>query len=781
MDTRASVETTSVNLDDLELLEQRILWLAAWTIHNANHIRENRDGLKVGGHQASSASMTTLMTALYFHTLRTQDRVAVKPHASPVFHAIQHLFGRQSIDQLQRFRGLGGAQSYPSRLKDQDDVDFSTGSVGLGVAITAFTSLVQDWLQARDLLPDGKEGRFISLLGDAELDEGNIYEALIEAAKHDIRNTWWIVDYNRQSLDAVTPERMFARYDEIFGACGWQVKTLKYGKQLKRVFSRAGGMALKHWLEDVPNDIYAALCYEGGEAFRTQLNDDLAEQTAALALVKSYDDDQLYALMTNLGGHCFETVIEAFDEAAKTDAPVFFIAYTIKGRGLPFQGHKDNHAGLMNPTQMAAFRDQLGVPEGEEWDAFAGLDGQAVTKLKAIIDGAPFAADRPELTAEKFDIPAEPFTAPAGAKQATQPAFGKILFELGKSDAPFADRIITTSPDVTVSTNMGAFVNRRGIFKRGQQADVFKDRKIASPQTWSMSETGQHIELGIAESNLFLMLGALGLSADLFGQRTFPVGTLYDPFIARGLDQLNYACYQDARFLLVATPAGLALAPEGGAHQSINTPLIGMSQPGLTSFEPAFVDELAIMMRWAFEHMQADDGGSTYLRLSTRAIDQVTREDDVWVDGALKGAYWLRKPTAGSKLAIVYSGVIAPEAMAAHDMLLDDEPGAGLLAVTSPGLLHHDWTRSGRARWTGEGGTGSHIAGLLSDLAPDAGLVTMLDGAPGALSWLGSVHGHRVRALGIEAFGQTGDLPDLYAKYRLDPDAVMDAVADLSC
>ncbi len=787
-------------LTALRALEKQVLWLSAWTVHNANHIRENRDGLKVGGHQASSASMTTLMTALYFHMLRPQDRVAVKPHASPVFHAIQYLYGRQSQDQLERFRGLGGAQSYPSRLKDQDDVDFSTGSVGLGVAITAFSSLVQDWLRARELVADDKMGRFISFMGDAELDEGNIYEALIEAAKHDIRNTWWIVDYNRQSLDAITPERMFARYGEIFNACDWQVRTLKYGKLLRRAFSRSGGQALKAWLEDVPNDVYAALCYEGGAAFRKQLERDVHGDAGFNGLLKSLDDEALYELMTNLGGHCLETILEAYTEASQTDKPQFMLAYTIKGRGLPFQGHKDNHAGLMNPSQMAEFRSQMGVPEGQEWTPYAGLDEAEAKRLHAFVEAAPFAADvtrRHE--APKFDIPAEAFAAPSGAKQATQAAFGKVLFEIAKSDAAFANRVVTTSPDVTVSTNMGAFVNRRGLFRRGDKGDEFKTRKIASAQTWEMSPTGQHIELGIAESNLFLMLGALGLSSSVFGERIFPVGTLYDPFIARGLDQLNYACYQDARFLLVATPSGLTLAPEGGAHQSINTPLIGMSQPGLTSFDPAFVDEMALMMHWAFEHMQADDGGSTYLRLSTRAIDQVEREDTSWAEGALKGAYWLKAPEPGAKLAVVYSGVVAPEAIAAHELLLEDEPGAGLLAVTSPGLLHHDWTRAGRARWTGEGASSSplspaaapsdvntpayisHIQSLLAPLAPDAGLVTMLDGAPGALSWLGSVRGQRVRALGVEAFGQTGDIQDLYEKYRLNPDAVLDAAADLSC
>ncbi|HWU13098.1 MAG TPA: transketolase, partial [Caulobacter sp.] len=626
----------------LRRIEERILWLASWTIHNANHLRESRDGLKVGGHQASCASMTTLMTALYMKALRPQDRVAVKPHASPVFHAIQYLFGRQSLEKLKAFRALGGAQSYPSRTKDTDDVDFSTGSVGLGVAMTAFASLTQDYLAARGAVKPEKMGRMISLLGDAELDEGNIYEALIEACKHDIRNTWWIVDYNRQSLDATTQDRMFTRYGEIFEAAGWTVETLKWSRRQREAFARPGGPALRQWIETAPNDLYAALSYQGGAAWRERLNADMAGDADALTLIAAYKDSDLGELMTELGGHCMETILEAFDRASQDDAPRFFIAYTVKGLRLPFQGHKDNHAGLMTEAQIAELRARLGVIEGEEWDPLSGLSAAEHTALKGLVARAPFAAN-----AEREHVaPAIPTPSPdallatvsGGGEMSTQAAFGKVMFEIARRDDEFAGRVVTTSPDVTVSTNLGGFVNRRGVFQRRAHEDVFKRRRIPSAQVWSKAETGQHVELGIAENNLFIALAALGLTAPLFGERLFPVGTLYDPFIARGLDALNYACYQDARFLLVATPSGLTLAPEGGAHQSIGSPLIGMSQPGLDSYEPAFADETAVLMAHAFDRIQARDGASTYLRLSTRVIAQPERTDDAWRQGVVDGA-----------------------------------------------------------------------------------------------------------------------------------------------
>lgn len=773
---------SKINSEDLAtmaLLEERILWLASWTIHNANHLRESRDGLKVGGHQASCASMTSLMTALYFKALRPQDRVAVKPHASPVFHAVQHLFGRQTIDQLERFRGLGGAQSYPSRTKDIDDVDFSTGSVGLGVAVTAFASLVQDYLAARGRVASDKMGRMISLLGDAELDEGNIYEALIEAYKHDLRNIWWIVDYNRQSLDATTTERMWDRFDDIFETVGWDVLTLKYGKRQLEAFARPGGKDLQTWIETCPNDLYAALSYQGGAAWRERLMGDLTNKKAQ-ELVASFDDVALSSLMTQLGGHCLETLLEAFEQASQDDRPKLFIAYTVKGWRLPFQGHKDNHSGLMTPTQIDALRAQLGVPKGQEWEILAGLDDAARARVEALVREAPFADTAPRrFTPPPVALP-DSFEVPTGASQATQAAFGKILADIAKTETDFAGRIVTTSPDVTVSTNLGGFVNRRGLFSRQATVDVFKERKIASPQTWTGSGAGQHIELGIAESNLFLNLAAFGLSGSLFNERLFPIGTLYDPFIARGLDSLNYALYQNAKFLLVSTPSGITLGPEGGAHQSISTPLIGLGQPGLTHWEPAFADELALLLRYAFGELQNEDGDCAYFRLSTRQVTQPERVDDAWKAHALEGAYWLEPPAQGADLIIAYCGALAPEARAGFDALRDEHPGIGLLAITSPDLLHRGWTSAGRARWTNGPRLKSHIEALLEPLSSHAGIITMLDGSPSALSWLGSVRGHRVRALGVERFGQTGDLIDLYRTYRLDVDAILDAAADLA-
>ncbi len=774
----------------LESLARKVLWLASWTIHNANHLRTTPSGLKVGGHQASCASMATLMSALYFDVLRPEDRVAVKPHASPVFHAIQYLLGNQSREKLAAFRALGGAQSYPSRTKDVDDVDFSTGSVGLGVAMTSFASLAQDYLDAKGLLPPGvRRGRMIALVGDAELDEGNVYESLLEGWKHDVRDVWWVLDYNRQSLDAVVQDKLFGRINELFESMGWRVETLKYGRRLNAAFEQPGGGALRQWIDDCPNSLYSALTFKGGAAWRAHLLEDIGDAAGVKALLDEHDDASLHTLMTDLGGHCMSTVLDAF-HGVQDERPTCFLAYTIKGHGLPFAGHKDNHAGLMNPEQMQTLREAHGVPEGREWDPFAGLDVDEKT-LREFLAEVPFAAGRNRRHHASRVSLAGPVEAPRADSQSTQDCFGRILASLARDSGTLADRIVTTSPDVTVSTNLGGWVNRRGIFDRRQVEDFFTEEKVASFQKWAPTPDGQHIELGIAENNLFIMLGALGLAHSLFGRRLIPIGTLYDPFIQRGLDALNYACYQDARFMVVATPSGVSLSPEGGAHQSISTPLIGMGQDGLASFEPAYGDELAAIMAFAFDYLQRDGtqvpphdlmadarGGSVYLRLSTRTLEQPKREmDEALRASVIDGGYWVVPPAADAPIAVVYQGVVAPEAREAHAAIVEDIPGAGLLAVTSADRLAKGWHGAERARRLGLRNARAHVETLLSALPRGAGLVTVMDGHPEALSWLGSVRGHRVRPLGVEHFGQSGDVQDLYRHHQIDTQAIIDACA----
>ncbi len=759
----------STEITHLKTLEQRLLWLACWTIHNANHLRPKQDGdVKVGGHQASCASMVSIMTALYFHVLRPEDRVAVKPHAGPVFHAIQYLMGNQTRQRLERFRGLGGVQSYPSRTKDTDDVDFSTGSVGLGVAVTAFASLVQDYLASRAWTAGRKPGRMIALVGDAELDEGNIYECLQEGWKHGLRNCWWIIDYNRQSLDGVVREGLWQRIEAIFGAFGWDVVRLKYGALQQAAFAEPGGDRLRAWIDACPNQLYSALTYQGGAAWRRRLLDAIGDQGPVTALLDRRTDDELAELMNNLGGQCVQTLAAAFD-AIDHDRPTVFLAYTIKGWKTPLAGHKDNHAGLMTRDQMADFQSRMGVAPGEEWEPLATVDDPAA--LHRFLDNVPFFAGGPRRYQAAMVESAGPVLLD-DAELSTQAGFGKILDRIGASGSPLADRIVTTSPDVTVSTNLGPWVNRRGLFARAKLADTFRDERIPSTQKWHFADTGQHLELGIAEMNLFLLLAAAGLSHELFGERLLPVGTVYDPFIARGLDALNYACYSDARFLLVGTPSGVTLAPEGGAHQSIGSQLIGISQPGLVAYEPAYLDELSVLMDWAFVYMQQEDGGSVYLRLTTRPLPQPSRRSGAdFGRDVIEGASWWREPGPNAEILLAYQGCIGHEVLQAAGRLGDGYRDIGVLAITSADRLLSGWTAAQRGE-----SEESHVGRLLSRLPRHCLLVTVTDGHPATLGWLGSVCGHRTVSLGVERFGQTGTIADLYALNGIDVDSIVRAV-----
>lgn len=777
-------------MTNLKTVEQQLLWLSHWMIHHANHVRPKEDAIKIGGHQASSASMVSILTALYFSALRPEDRVAVKPHAAPVFHAIQYLMGKLDQTRLENFRGYGGVQSYPSRTKDVDDVDFSTGSVGLGVALTSFASIIQDYVTAKAWGQGRPLGRMVALVGDAELDEGNVYEALQEGWKNGLRNCWWIIDYNRQSLDGIVREGLFSRIEAIFTAFGWDVVRVKYGALQRAAFAEPGGTALRDWIDRCPNQLYSALTFMGGAVWRKRLMEDLGDQGDVTRLIERRSDADLAALMENLGGNCVETLARTF-AAIDHDRPVCFLAYTIKGWGTPIAGHKDNHGGLMTKTQFDAWQDHMGVPKGQEWDRFATIKDRAV--FQDWLDQVPFFAQGPR----RYDdhaLPVPTIAPPADHEISTQMAFGKILDDLARGESELATRIVTTSPDVTGTTSLGPWVNRRKLFARTPQADAFIEQRIPSTAKWEFAPEGQHIELGIAEMNLFLLLAAAGLSHSLFGKRLIPIGTVYDPFICRGLDALNYACYQDARFLIVGTPSGITLAPEGGAHQSIATPLIGVAQDGLAAFEPAFADELAVILEWAFAYLQRDGGGqpdertwlrdetggSVYLRLSTNPVEQPgKRHDDAFRQGAIDGAYWLRPPGPNCEVVIAYQGVIAPQAIAAAGLLADQKRDIAVLAVTSVDRLNAGWTAAQRARSRGATQALAHVERLLADLPSHCLLATVIDGHPATLAWLGSVMGHRTMSLGVEHFGQTGTIGDLYRHYGIDAATIAKRIVDV--
>ena len=471
--------------EELNLLdvEKKVAWLANYIIHNANNLRKKDDELKVGGHQASCASVISILVVLYFKILKKNDRIAIKPHASPVFHAIQYLLGNQSVDNLKNFRKLNGAQAYPSRTKDFCEVDFSTGSVGLGGAMTIFSSFVQDYLYENKLFQE-PNNKMVSIFGDAELDEGNIYEALLEGAKHNLKNCWWIIDYNRQSLDGIIHGKLFEKIINLFKLMGWNVEILKYGKKLEGLKSSVSGNKILNWIDDCPNDLFSALTYQGGSEWRKTLNKNFNNDKKVLALIEKYDDDGLHSLMTNLAGHDLLSLEKAFLKYENNNTPTCFICYTVKGFGLPLAGHKDNHSGIMNLEQFKLYKKQMKVNEGKEWNKTEGLQASLPHFEQFIATNILANSKHSRVMKDKKIIIPDIGEYNFNKNLSTQEAFGKLLNELGKKNDESIKRIITTSPDVTVSTNLGGWVNQKNIFSTFKKSDIFGEKKVFSAQKW---------------------------------------------------------------------------------------------------------------------------------------------------------------------------------------------------------------------------------------------------------------------------------------------------------
>jgi pyruvate dehydrogenase E1 component len=768
----------TVDTQLLRAIERRVLWLAVRIVDYANRERPKEDELKVGGHQASSASMVSLMTALYFEDLGGEDRVSVKPHASPVLHAIEYLLGRLDRSYLTQLREFGGLQSYPSRTKDPFAVDYSTGSVGLGSAAPLFGAVADRYVQTRFGRSTG--GRFISLLGDAELDEGNLWEALMEPLARCLSNVLWLVDLNRQSLDRVVPGIKASELERHFEAAGWHVVELKYGHRLRAAFAREGGGLLRRRIDEMANEQYQALFGASEETIHAALLDGLDPvERDRLEAVLEVERDGLRPLVSDLGGHDLADITRALGEArAERERPTVIFAYTIKGYGLPIAGRPQNHSALLSPDQIDTLRAESGLEPGDEWDPFApdspeaGVCAEAAARLRRP-DRAP---------AARIPVPAT-FGRRSAARTSTQAAFGRIVLELSRSEG-IAERLVTVSPDVSVSTSLGGWINKAGVW--GPAEEPIYDAMEDSPLRWRVGPHGRHIEMGIAEMNLVLLLGQLGLTWDYQGERLLPVGTLYDPFVMRALEGIVYSVYSGARFVLAGTPSGVSLSREGGAHQSLNTPGIGMETPGLVYAEPCYGAELEWLLLDGLARMQEPDGEALYLRLSTKPIDQAPlahliaeRGEEAVRQDVVRGGFRLREPGAAEDVVVLAAcGAIVPEALAAADLLSENEGVESVvLVLSSPDRIYRDWREHALTPLT----TGvvptepPHLTRLLRPDERGRPVVTVVDGASHALAFVGACLGVPAVPLGVDRFGQAGSQPALYAEHNLSADAIATA------
>lgn len=758
--------------EELRTVEDRVLWLSTAIIHHANRVRPNPSGLKVGGHQASCASMTSIMTALWFRHLRPEDRVSVKPHASPVLHAINYLLGELDVSYLPRLREFGGLQSYPSRIKDPDPVDYSTGSVGIGATAPIWGAIARRYV---DTTTGGAgTGRQYSLLGDAELDEGAVWEALLDPVVGQLGELVWIVDLNRQSLDRVVPNIAAEKLQGMFASAGWQVIACKYGKLLAEMFALPGGAALRERIDAMTNPEYQRLLRCDAAELRRRLPGDGGGSDRIADLVATLDDATLLAAIQNLGGHDLAALDESFAAIDDTRPTVIF-AYTIKGHGLATRGHPQNHSSLLTAEQMRELAVRLGADLDDPWQPFpagspaAGLCAATAARLR-----------RDDIHA--YSPPTSPVDigrTPAGTAT-TQAALGRVLLDLTREAPDVARRVVTVSPDVSSTTNLGGWVNKVGVWSATERRDWFAD-DAETILHWREKPTGQHIELGIAEVNLVSLLGELGATWSRWGRPLLPIGVLYDPFVERALEPWSYGIYAGGQSILVGTPSGVSLAPEGGAHQSIKTPSIGLEQPGCVTYEPAFAIDTEWTLLASLARLGKPDGSSAYLRLSTRPVDQTRAA--VPTDPAARerrrrqvvaGAYPLRR-NDNPKVTIAAMGAVVPEALDAADRLQQAGIRADVVCVTSPDLLY----RALRAR-QGHESAESWILDQVFPAERATPLVTVLDGHPHTLAFLATVNHVRHSGLGVTRFGQSGSIEDVYRYHGLDTDSIVRAALDLT-
>jgi pyruvate dehydrogenase E1 component len=770
----ATTQTPETTLNALETIQARVLWLATSIIHYANRVRPTSSGVKVGGHQASSASMVSIMTALWFDYLRPQDRVSVKPHASPVLHAIEYLLGMLDPCYLTTLREMGGLQSYPSRLKDPIPADFSTGSVGIGATATIWSAIAHRYVAGHFEVPQG--GRQVALLGDAELDEGACWEAIVDPLTPRLGEVLWIVDLNRQSLDRIVPEIAAGRLIAMFQAAGWHTVTVKYGRWLEELFGRDGGEALRQRIDAMSNEEYQRLLRAEAVELRERMPGQGANRRDVARLIAELDDEEVLRAIRDLGGHDLSQLLAGFAEADRiSDRPAVLFAYTIKAWRLATEGHPGNHSALLTVEQWERLAQHLGADPTDPWATF-----EPGTPARELCDAAARRLKREHVElATTPPVPRELGRRHSG-RESTQQAFGRFFVDLAHEAEDVARHVVTVSPDVASSTNLGGWINRAGVWQIGERIDWFADDRETLVR-WQGSEHGRHIELGIAEGNLVGLLAELGLTWSRDGQPLLPIGTLYDPFVNRALEPWSFGLYAGAQSILVGTPSGVTLAPEGGAHQSIITPSVGLEQPRCVAWEPAFGQDLEWALLHALSLLGRSGGSSAYFRLTTRPIDQALAAVPDDPDGrarrrdlSLAGGYPLRTATSAPAITLVAVGAVVPEAVAAAEELESGGIRCDVICLTSPDLIFRALqVRRGLAE-------GEHdILDELFDAERAAPMVTVLDGHPHTLSFLSAVRCVPMACLGVSDFGQSGDVADLYRYFGIDTDTIVGAALDL--
>ncbi|MCC7382583.1 MAG: pyruvate dehydrogenase [Deltaproteobacteria bacterium] len=862
----------------IERIARRTFAYATKMIFDANHREDAMEGdPKVGGHPAACSSAVHILSAIHLGVRGPDDMMAIKPHASPVDHALNFQLGllheikgrrwlsteegKTAMRGLRKFSQQGEPvfQSYHSEWDPDGEYFFPSGSVGIPPVSALYTALAYRYAEDHGLEAP-KDAHFWCLIGDSEFREGSLAEAMPEAVEREIGNLTWIVDYNRQNLDGIriVNPRGFRgtdaeRIEKVSAANGWEVIQVRHGRKRLALFEKPGGEALQRVLEDGISDFHfqTLLFKKDGAVVRENL---YREEKKLEKVLKGLSDAELFSVFADLGGHDVRVLLEAL-RASKKDVrrPTLIVAHTVKGWGLEMMAAPGNHSALPEESEMDAILASEGLkksdpfelfsPESEE-GRFLGARGQELRRgiedgrKKKDANDAHYAKTMRDLGGLPESIGIDLRFLPLVHTQYVWGQLAAKLIRIGndqenerrhndgkKKDrdgdekrwGPAAELVVTMAPDVGTSTNINPAMDEKIYGPEAEpnwEAELgVRDRR--RPGLAPTEEpTTRHIRFEIAEANCMTAVGAIGKLRDRLGIPVLPMMTVYDFFIKRALDQLYYNLYWSAGFVVIGTPSGATLSPEGAQHSWKSD----IQMPNLITWEPFFAIEVDwILSETVRRHFLRQDEGRSgvIIRAVTRATKQgelikrlkehrrfagqseaqileSTRRD------ALAGGYYLVDwrgfegyEPGENVVQILTMGSVTTEALAACDRLREQGIFANVIVVTSADLLagnlaHEDGYRHLREtlgvtadlHLTRSGAKGTELLDR-ADLVLAAGrrvpIVAVVDGEPGLLDNLGSIVGVRAETLALRKASKSGRPVDVFRYLHIDADSVFEA------
>ncbi len=876
----------NLNTQVLDAIARRAHYLANLMIYRANdRLNVEKGDPKIGGHSSASSSALHILGALHLYVKSGFDFIANKPHASPADHAFNYLLDlflnadlskmsledcNTAMDHLRAFpdKGQPVLQSYHS-VYDPDHHGFlPTGTVGIPPANVGY--LAQAYTFAKQHGYKVPNAHFWAIIGDSEFREGSLFEAVPDLAEREVGNLTWIVDYNRQSLDGhrITNLKVMDGTDDVriartMEANGWQVIQVRHGQKRQRLFKRAGGYLFQNLFEKDLTDyeLQVLLQLKDGKTIRTEM---LKHQKKLESFLSEISDEELIGALRDFGGHDFHSLIEAMNLSRDTKGrPSIIIAHTLKGWGLKMAATPGNHSSLPEEDELTFLRKSVQLSEGELFQRFteSSNEGKFLKErgeflYKQILEQEEL---RKENTAsfEKLQksLGEFPESLDINLKMASYPhtqwMLGQLTAKLTRisnaatdslkpTEKPFqlaGQMLVSMAPDVGTSTNLNPAMDGK-IFGAEVTEDIEAEFGVKDKKTPDLvpgqEKNDRFLRFDIAEANVMSCLGSYGRMRDVLGIPLMPLMTVYDFFVKRAHDQFFYDLYWKSSFILVGTPSGVTLSPEGAQHGWKSDFQI----PNQVTWEPMYCQELDWIMCDALKrHLLNDNEGrnGVFIRGVTRGIDQKTllqnlktqlrfkqdssqalshknfllengvNEADVTTvadeeifktlrQDVLNGGYALidyrgyQGYEPGDNAVHIFAmGALGTEAIKASHSLLEKGIYANVFMVSSPDLLignlahenNYEHLRKGLGidstlyfHQVNESGEFKTLAGKRIPI------VSVHDGEAGLLDNIGSIIGVPQNALSVRKHSRCGRPPDVYKYHHIDSESVAAAALE---